>query len=321
MAEVLVHIELNPAPASSAARLLSMARRLGDPVVVVTVPAALDSDAANTLAAAGATRILVSATPDAGRVLVTPSVDALEAALASRPDVAAVLTPDTAEGREVGARLAVRCGLAYFGDVVEVEAGADGFTVSKSVLGGNYDVRTTTSSRPALAVRLGGDFAAAPSAAVAVEDLEVSPPSAERTEIVEVLAEAGGNGRPELAAAEIVVSGGRGLDSREQFSLVEQLADVLGGAVGASRAAVDAGFCDPRLQVGQTGATVAPKLYIALGISGATQHRAGMQGAQTIVAVNRDEDAPIFEIADFGIVGDVFEVVPQLLEALPSASH
>lgn len=320
MAEVLVHIELNAGPASSAARLLSMAARLGDPVAVVTVPAALESNAAATLAAAGATRILVSATPDAGGVLVTPSVDALEAALASRPAVSAVLTADTAEGREVAARLAVRCGLAYFGDVVEVEAGADGFTVSKSVLGGNYDVRTTTNSRPALAVRLGGDFPAAPSADLVVEDLEVPPPSAERTEIVEVRAETDGNGRPELAAAEIVVSGGRGLDSREQFSLVEQLADALGGAVGASRAAVDAGFCDPRLQVGQTGATVAPKLYIALGISGATQHRAGMQGAQTIVAVNRDEDAPIFEIADFGIVGDVFEVVPQLLEALPLAS-
>ncbi len=315
---VLVLLGVSPTGelVTSTAELLGAAARIGSPVAVIIARPGHGQNAAAAAGVHGAQRVLLAETPDVDSVLVAHLVDGLVAAY-ERVNPCAVLISNSIEGRDVAGRFAVRTRNALAVDAVGVDRDDEGIIIHHSVYGGTYDVDSAvTFGTPVVTIREGGVEDRAAAANPTIEPLEIVGNGRTSATIVSFTPEPARSSRPALRGATRVVAGGRGVGSAEDFTLVEQLADVLGAAVGASRVAVDSGYVPHSYQVGQTGVSVAPQLYIALGISGAIQHRAGMQTAKTIVAINKDPEALIFEIADFGVVGDLFAVVPQLVSAL-----
>jgi electron transfer flavoprotein alpha subunit len=312
MAEILVLAEHSGESVKKVTtELLTLARRIGEPSVVWAGPGA--EGARGKLAEFGAVKVYVAGDPGLDDYVAAPKAELL-AALAAQTSPGAVLVASTGESREVAARLAVKTGWGLITDAVGL---SDDLTAEQSIFGGAITVQSRVrAGTPIVAVR---PNAVSPEPSPAAADLEnvsfTASDAAKAARVTERVA-AERSERPELTEASIVVSGGRGVGSGENFALIEKLADSLHAAVGASRAATDAGWYPHQFQVGQTGKTVSPQLYLAVGISGAIQHRAGMQTSKTIMVINKDPEAPIFELADFGVVGDLFQVVPQLTEEI-----
>jgi electron transfer flavoprotein alpha subunit len=310
MSEVLIVAEhVDSHVSKPALELLTLARRIGEPVAVVF------GDTSETIAKElgeyGAVRVLTVTDPAMDGYLVAPQAEAL-AQIAQTMQPTAILITSTPEGKEIAGRLAVKLGSGLITDATDVAA--DGST-TQSVFAGNWTVTASvTHGAPVITVKPNAITPEAAPTEATTEQIEVTISDAAKTARIVSREPKRSSGRPELTEAAVVVSGGRGTGG--DFAAVEELADVLGGAVGASRAAVDAGWYPYAYQIGQTGKTVSPQLYIAVGISGAIQHRAGMQTSKAIVAVNKDPEAPIFALADLGIVGDLHRVLPAVIDKI-----
>jgi electron transfer flavoprotein alpha subunit len=313
MAEVLVLVDSVDGTVKKATfELLTAAKSLGEPAAVVVGAPGGAAKVKDQLGDYGAAKVYVAESEDLAGYSVAPKAAAL-AAVAQQASPAAILLSSSAENKEIAARLAIKLDSGLIYDAV----GLEGDTATQQIFGASISVRSkVTKGTPIITVRP-NSFAPEQSSGAAEEvAVDVSLTDADKAaKIADTVVEEKGS-RPQLADASVVVSGGRGIGKAENFEIIEKLADSLGAAVGASRAVVDAGWVDHQMQVGQTGVTVSPQLYIAVGISGAIQHRAGMQTSKTIVAINKDPEAPIFELADFGVVGDLFQVAPQLTEEI-----
>jgi electron transfer flavoprotein alpha subunit len=313
MAEILVLAEhVDEDVKKVTLELITAARRFGEAAVVWTGPGA--EAAQPRLAEYGAARVYVAADSVYDDYVTAPAAELL-AQLVREKSPALVLLAGTAQGKEVAGRLAVKIDSGVLTDAVDLQPGDGGPVAEQSIFGGSTVVHSRVRrGTPIVAMR---PNAVAPQPEAGAAELSQVSLASEVTgakatnRVVAQRSE-----RPDLTEASIVVSGGRGTGGAEGFGVIEQLADSIGAAVGASRAVTDAGWYPHQFQVGQTGKTVSPQLYMAIGISGAIQHRAGMQTSKTIIAVNKDPEAPIFELADFGVVGDLFKVVPQLLDEI-----
>jgi electron transfer flavoprotein alpha subunit len=294
--------------------LLTAARRLGDPVAVVC--GGVDDALVAALGEYGATRICAVAGSEPEEYLSVPKAEAL-LTLAAREAPVAVLVSSGPEGKDVAAQVAVGLDCGIITDAIDVTLVDGAVRATQSVFAGTWLSTSEVVRGPAVVTVRPNSVTAEPApVTAAVETLEVAYSDRARGARVTERSIRSSSGRPGLTDAAVVVAGGRGVGSAEGFGVIEALADVFGGAVGATRAVTDLDWVDHDLQVGQTGKSVAPALYVAAGVSGAVQHRAGMQSSKTIVAVNKDPKAPIFEVADFGVVGDLHQVLPALTDEI-----
>jgi electron transfer flavoprotein alpha subunit len=317
MAEILVLAEHDGETVKKVTcELLTLARRFGEPSVVWAGPGA--EGGRERLAEFGAAKVYVAGGDELNEYVVAPKAELLAGLVADKSPLA-VLVASTAEGREIAGRLAVKTGSGLITEAVDL---GDDLVAEQSIFGGAIVVQSKVrTGTPIVAVRPNAVAQEPAPGAADIENVSFAASDvAKSAHVIERVVQERGE-RPELTEASIVVSGGRGVGSGENFALIEKLADSLGAAVGASRAATDAGWYPHQFQVGQTGKTVSPQLYLAVGISGAIQHRAGMQTSKTIMVINKDAEAPIFELADFGVVGDLFQVVPQLTDQIQKRSE
>jgi electron transfer flavoprotein alpha subunit len=314
--EILVLIDhVDGAVRKPTYELLTIAKRLGEPSAVFIGAADQATEVADAVKKYGAEKVYAVDDTQIKGYLVAPKAEALQQ-LVEKTSAGAVLITSSAEGKEIAGRLAIKIESGLITDAVDVQA-ADGGTpvTTQSVFAGSFTVTArVTKGTPIITVKPNAATPEESAGAGTVEEFGAEISDGAKTAQIVASQPRKASGRPELTVAAIVVSGGRGTGGN--FEPVEGLADALGAAVGASRAAVDSGWMPHTFQVGQTGKTVSPQLYVANGISGAIQHRAGMQTSKTIVAVNKDEEAPIFELVDFGVVGDLHTVLPAATEEI-----
>jgi electron transfer flavoprotein alpha subunit len=316
MSEILVLVDhVDGAVRKPTYELLTIARRLGEPSAVFIGPGDQGAAVAEKVGRYGAEKVYVVDDAQIRGYLVAPKAEAL-AQLVAKASPAAVLISSSYEGKEIAGRLAIKIESGLITDAVDVQPGDGGAPVTtQSVFAGNYTVTArVTRGTPVITVKPNAATPEEAAGAAVVEEFAAEISDAAKKAQIVASQPRQATGRPELTEAAIVVSGGRGTGGN--FEPIENLADALGAAVGASRAAVDSGWMPHSFQVGQTGKTVSPQLYVANGISGAIQHRAGMQTSKTIVAVNKDDEAPIFELVDFGVVGDLHQVLPAATEQI-----
>jgi electron transfer flavoprotein alpha subunit len=315
MAGILVFVEQRKGQIRAASlQAVSEARRLGVGEVSAVLPGSGVTGAAASLGAYGAAKVFVADDPNL-ELYSAEGYAEVVAKACEQAQPSAILFAGTAMGRDLAPRVAARLGVGAIADATAIKVEGDALVVARPVYSGKAVATVDTAGKRPQVVSLRPNVFAAEQVGGTAEVAALDGLALSIRAVVKELLDTGG-GELDVAEADIIVSGGRGIKGPENLGLIRDLAHALGGAVGASRAVVDAGWIEHKHQVGQTGKVVSPTLYVACGISGAIQHLAGMSSSKVIVAINKDPDAPIFKVADYGIVGDLFQVIPPMVEAI-----